>query len=140
MPSMVLLIRSRLRIRPRSFSMRMPSRSAYWRLILRRPASSLGRSASSSGSSPISPKLAYRSRLEVLLLRALPICVPPVRSAGAADVTARLLADQEEALASVSGKQGHLAIGAAARAYVLVLHVAGLLSSLCFLFRHDWKR
>src|SRR5436309_2889458 len=45
MPSIVLLMRSRLRIRPFSFSMRMPSSSSYWRLILRRPASSFGRSS-----------------------------------------------------------------------------------------------
>src|SRR5436309_3522387 len=45
MPSIVLLMRSRLRIRPRSFSMRIPSSSSYWRLILRRPASSFGSSS-----------------------------------------------------------------------------------------------
>src|SRR5712664_1804101 len=114
MPSIVLLIRSRLRIRPRSFSIRIPSSSPYWRLIFRRPASSLGRSASSSASSAMSPNDAYLSRLEVLLLRALPIVSPPVRYlARASDKAASFLAYEVEALASEARKLGHLAIGAA---------------------------
>src|SRR5438046_499381 len=68
MPSIVLLMRSRLRIRPFSFSMRMPSSSSYCRLILRRPASSFGRS-----SCPSSPCCSSSSRrLNPLLLVLLP--------------------------------------------------------------------
>src|SRR5439155_913201 len=68
MPSIVLLMRSRLRIRPFSFSTRMPSSSSYCRLILRRPASSFGRS-----SCPSSPCCSSSSRrLNPLLLVLLP--------------------------------------------------------------------
>src|SRR5512143_2802701 len=121
MPSIVLLMRSRFRMRPRSFSIRMPSRSAYWRLIFRRPASSLGRSASSSASSAMSPNEAYLSRLEVLLLRALPMVILPCsRLAGAADKAARFFANQVEALAAETGELGHLALGAAVGAGMLL--------------------
>src|SRR5215470_8864219 len=122
MPSMVLLMRSRLRTRPRSFSIRIPSNSPYWRLILRLPASSLGRSASSSASSAMSPNEAYLSRLEVLLLRARPIAISPCRLARASDEAAGLLADQVEALTSEAGKLGHSALGSAAGTDVLLLH------------------
>src|ERR1700692_718327 len=120
MPSIVLLIRSRFRIRPRSFSIRIPSSSPYWRLIFRRPASSLGRSASSSASSAISPNEAYLSRLEVLLFRALPIAVALLPwLSRAADESAGLIADQVEALAAEAGELGHLAVGAATGTDVL---------------------
>src|SRR6516164_4387599 len=136
MPSMVLLIRSRLRIRPRSFSTRMPSNSAYWRFILRRPASSLGRSASSSASSAISPKLAYRSRLEVLLFRVLPIALLPECLTRSADVATGLFAHQVETLAPETSELGYLALPAAARTHVPVLQFAALFGGLCFLFCH----
>src|SRR5260370_25378883 len=122
MPSMVLLIRSRFKIRPRSFSIRIPSNSPYWRLIFRRPASSLGRSASSSASSAISPNDAYLSRLDVLLLRALPIEFAPLpRLARASDEAASFFANQVEALAPEAGELGHLAFGAAARTEMSLL-------------------
>src|ERR1700678_154781 len=141
MPSMVLLIRSRLRIRPRSFSIRMPSSSPYWRLIFRRPASSLGRSASSSASSAISPNDAYLSRLEVLLLRALPIaCIPPARLARASDEAAGLLADEVETPAAEAGELGHLALGAATGADVFLLDARVFLSGLCLFLCHDVNR
>src|SRR5216683_3448927 len=138
MPSIVLLIRSRFRIRPRSFSIRIPSSSAYWRLIFRRPASSLGRSASSSASSAISPNEAYLSRLDVLLLRALPIAMPPLpRLASAPDEAARLFANQVEALAPEAGKLGHFALGATRGTNVL-LQVAGVfLGGFRFFLCHD---
>src|ERR1039458_9750909 len=139
MPSIVLLIRSRLRILPRSFSIRMPSTSPYWRLIFRRPASSLGRSASSSASSAISPNEAYLSRLEVLLLRALPIANPPARLARASDDAAVLLADQVEALAAEAGELGHLALGSATGTDVFLLEAGVFLSGLCLLLCHDVK-
>src|ERR1700678_901970 len=142
MPSMVLLIRSRLRILPRSFSIRMPSSSPYWRLILRRPASSLGRSASSSASSAISPNEAYLSRLEVLLLRALPISRDPLaaRLARASDEAAGLLADEVEAPAAEAGELGHLALGAATGADVFLLDARVFLSGLCLFLCHDVNR
>src|SRR5271154_3509098 len=124
MPSMVLLMRSRLRMRPLSFSMRMPKSSWYWRLILRRPASSLGRSASSSVSSTASAKLGYRSRLAVLLLRVLAIAALSSSSARACDVAAVLIADQEEATPTIAGEHRDLAFRAATRAEVLVAHIA----------------
>src|ERR1019366_3586920 len=139
MPSMVLLIRSRFGILPPSFSIRMPSSSAYWRLIFRRPASSLGRSASSSASSPMSPNEAYLSRLEVLLLRALPIANPPARLARASDVAAVLFADQVEALAAEAGELGHFALGAATGTDMFLLEAGVLLSGLCLLLCHDVK-
>src|SRR5271167_3625776 len=138
MPSIVLLIRSRLRILPRSFSIRMPSSSPYWRLIFRRPASSLGRSASSSASSAISPNEAYLSRLEVLLLRALPIAkIPLAGLARASDEAAGLLADEVEALAAEAGELGHLALGAATGADVFLLDAGVFLSGFCFFLCHD---
>src|ERR1700676_4468788 len=118
MPSMVLLIRSRLRIRPRSFSIRIPRRSVYWRLILRRPASSLGRSASSSASSVKSSKLPYLFFLEafsVFLVRPIDR-TPPLPNpnlAEPANVIGVLLADDIEALASEAGELGHLAVATA---------------------------
>src|ERR1700731_1201536 len=142
MPSMVLLMRSRLRIRPRSFSMRMPSRSVYWRLILRLPASSLGRSASSSASSVRSSKLPYLSFLEALavfLVRAIARTPPlPDRDlAEPANVTGVLLADDIEALASEAGELGHLAVPTAFGAKVLVLNLSGILfCGLCFFLSH----
>src|SRR5277367_4645267 len=141
MPSMVLLIRSRFRTRPRSFSIRMPSSSPYWRLIFRRPASSLGRSASSSASSAISPNDAYLSRLEVLLLRALPIAyIPPARLARASDEAAGLLADEVEAPAAEAGELGHLALGAATGADVFLLEARIFLSGFCLFLCHDVNR
>src|SRR5580704_5209801 len=138
MPSMVLLIRSRLRMRPRSFSIRMPSNSPYWRLIFRRPASSLGRSASSSDSSAMSPNEAYLSRLEVLLLRALPIAWnPPARLARASDEAASLLADEVEALAAEARELGHLALGAATGTDVFLLNARVFLSGFSFFLCHD---
>src|SRR5580658_5522740 len=140
MPSMVLLIRSRFRILPRSFSIRMPSSSPYWRLIFRRPASSLGRSASSSASSAMSPNEAYLSRLEVLLLRALPIANTPARLASAPDESAGLLADEVKAPAAEAGELGHLALGAAAGTDMLLLDARIFLSGFCFFLCHDVKR
>src|SRR6267378_7827711 len=140
MPSIVLLIRSRLRIRPRSFSIRIPSNSPYWRLIFRRPASSLGRSASSSASSAISPNDAYLSRLDVLLLRALPIVSPPVCLARASDKAASFLANEVEALASEARKLGHLAVGAAAGTGVSLLEAGILLGGFRFFLCHELKR
>src|SRR6266478_1969321 len=141
MPSIVLLIRSRFRIRPRSFSIRIPSSSPYWRLIFRRPASSLGRSASSSASSAISPNDAYLSRLEVLLFRALPIVSPPVPVlARASDKAASFLANEVEALASEARKLGHLAIGAATGTGVSLLEAGILLGGFRFFLCHELKR
>src|SRR5216683_8152647 len=138
MPSIVLLIRSRLRIRPRSFSIRIPSNSPSWRLFFRRPASSLGRSASSSASSAMSPNDAYLSRFDVLLLRALPIEVPPrPMLAGASDEAAGLFANQVEAFAAEAGELGHLALGAAGRTEMFLLDTGVLLSGLCFFLCHD---
>src|SRR5208282_526747 len=137
MPSIVLLIRSRLRILPRSFSIRMPSSSPYWRLIFRRPASSLGRSASSSASSAMSPNEAYLSRLEVLLLRALPIANPPCRLARASDEAAGFFADQVEALAPEARELGHLALSSATGTDVSLLEARVLLSGLCLFLCHD---
>src|SRR5271170_3196929 len=127
MPSMVLLMRSRLRIRPLSFSMRMPRSSWYWRLILRRPASSLGRSASSSCSSTASPKPEYRSFLEDLVLRTLAMVKPDPPSSNRTDVAAGLLAHGIEALAPVTRKQRHLAFRPAGRTQALALELAAAL-------------
>src|SRR6266849_5023250 len=141
MPSMVLLIRSRLRIRPRSFSIRIPSNSPYWRLIFRRPASSLGRSASSSASSAMSPNDAYLSRLEVLLLRALPITIAPRPFlARASDKAASFLANQVEALASEARKLGHLAVGAATGTKMSLQEAGILLGGFRFFLCHELKR
>src|SRR3981189_575888 len=141
MPSIVLLIRSRLRIRPRSFSIRIPSNSPYWRLIFRRPASSLGRSASSSASSAISPNEAYLSRLVVLLLRALPI-VLGARSllARASDKAASFPAYEVEALASQAHKRGHLAVGAAAGTQMSLQQAGIPLGGFRFFLCHELKR
>src|SRR5580658_9695442 len=137
MPSIVLLIRSRLRIRPLSFSMRIPRRSIYWRLILRRPASSLGRSASSSGSSAVSAK-SYSSRLDDLVLRTLAIVLNRLRLAVAADIAAVFLADQIKALAAEAREQRHFAFRVAVRTKMLLLELAAaFFCSFCFLFRHD---
>src|SRR5882672_3785909 len=141
MPSIVLLIRSRLRIRPRSFSIRIPSNSPYWRLIFRRPASSLGRSESSSASSAISPNDAYLSRLDFLLLRALPIVLGPrSRLARASDKAASFLAYEVEALASEARKLGYLAIGTATRTQVSLLEAGILLGGFRFFLCHELKR
>src|SRR5215472_7415052 len=137
MPSMVLLMRSRFRIRPFSFSIRIPSSSWYWRLILRRPASSLGRSASSSASSAVSTKLGYRPRLAVLLLRVRAIACPPYPLARARDITAVLLAHEKKPAPSVAGVHRDLALGAAAWTQVLIAQISALFRSLRFLLSHS---
>src|SRR4029077_487594 len=105
--------------------------------ILRRPASSLGRSASSSASSAESAKLGYRSRLAVLLLRVLAIAFFPFPLARACDVAAVLVANQEEAAPAVAGEHRDFALGAATRADVLVRYIAALFRSLRFFLSHD---
>src|ERR1019366_4822728 len=79
------------------------------------------------------------SRLEVLLLRALPIANPPARLARASDVAAVLFADQVEALAAEAGELGHFALGAATGTDMFLLEAGVLLSGLCLLLCHDVK-
>src|SRR5947207_3414297 len=145
MPSIVLLMRSRLRIRPFSFSTRMPSSSSYCRLIVRRPASSFGRS-----SCPSSPCCSSSSRrLNPLFLVLLPAAfsvfraraIPPnPPSARPLAVAAALLAHPEEAAWPEPGELDDARFGATAWAAAAMCHLAALLRGLRLLLRHVRRR
>src|SRR6185503_12854425 len=145
---MVLLMRSRLRMRPRSFSIRMPSSSSYWRLILRRPASSLGSSSwpSSACVSSPSPKMLkpFDFDPDALSDFGWPFRVRGMlslgSSAGALGVAAGLLAHPEEAAGTEPDVLDHSALCAAARTQPLPRHVAALLCCLGFLLCHRGRR
>src|SRR2546429_5840063 len=140
MPSIVLLMRSRFRMRPRSFSMRMPSSSSYWRLILRRPASSLGRSSWPSSvwfSSPSKMENALDLPVPLLSLfraRAMAGLYPPSGpkrvSAGPLAVAAVLVAHPVEAPRAEAGELHDAALGPAGRTQALSRRVAALLGRL----------
>src|SRR5204862_1060827 len=143
MPSIVLLIRSRLRIRPRSFSIRMPSKSSYWRLIFRRPASSFGRSSGLS-SPPVSSTSkmlkAFADFAPPLVLsfllfraRAIPRGDPSASTFGVAAV---LVADPEEPAWTEPRELDDPALGAARRADSLPCRLAALLCGLRLLLCH----
>src|SRR6266446_1189864 len=136
MPSMVLLMRSRLRMRPLSFSTRMPRRSWYWRLILRRPASSLGRSACSAPSEPTSSSKIRSPFLAFSFFGVRPIR-PPAALARAFDVAAILVAHPEESLSAEPCEQRRATLGPATRTLVL-RHATGLLRRLGLLLSHDY--
>src|SRR5271156_661108 len=135
MPSMVLLMRSRLRMRPLSFSIRMPSSSSYWRLILRRPASSLGRSSSSSCSSA-SVIPTKRSTLDLVLRDLATELAPKPGSAGTRAIAAVLLTNPEEALLAEAGVEYHLGLGAAAWTHVLARSGTPAFRGLCLFLCH----
>src|SRR5881628_3146865 len=139
MPSIVLLMRSRFRMRPRSFSMRMPSSSSYWRLILRRPASSLGRSSWPSSawfSSPSKMENALDLPLPLLSLfraRAMAGLYPPAglgASAGPLAVAAVLVAHPVEAPRTEAAELDDAALRPAGRTQALPRRVAALLGRL----------
>src|SRR5262249_25438635 len=140
MPSIVLLMRSRLRMRPRSFSMRMPRSSSYCRLILRRPASSLGRSScpssarSSSPSKMLNPFDLDPGALSVLRARALRCSI--LRSVRSLGIAAVLVADPEEAPGAVARELDDSALGAAGRAQSFAPGLATLLRRLGLLLCH----
>src|SRR6059058_677043 len=144
MPSIVLLMRSRFRIRPFSFSMRMPSSSSYWRLILRRPASSFGRSSwpssvCCSSSSRMLNALLLLLLVALSLLRARAIGQNPP-SARPLAVAAALLAHPEEAARPEAGELDDARLGATAWTAAAMCRLAALLRGLRLLLRHVRRR
>src|SRR5881398_1406586 len=140
MPSIVLLMRSRFKIRPFSFSMRMPSSSSYWRLILRRPASSFGRSSwpssvCCSSSSRMLNALLLLLLVALSLLRARAIGQNPPSTRPLA-VAAALLAHPEEAARPEAGELDHSRLGAAAGTAAALPGLPALLRGLRLLLRH----